>query len=86
MDLLDPKTYRVAGELRVCDTAPGDMFTKALTSYQEKLLLEVGHLVVVEPVEATADDAHAANERPERASRASTSSSSPKKADADDKE
>lgn len=42
-----PHRYKVVGELRVCETNPGDTFVATLPPEQEKFLLDVGHIVRV---------------------------------------
>jgi hypothetical protein len=39
-----PRTYKVIGTSRVCETAPGDTFQAALRMGQEEPLIEGGHI------------------------------------------
>jgi hypothetical protein len=48
-----PRKYKVVGQSRVFDTAPGDEFEKALRMGQEAALFAGGHIERVETKKAT---------------------------------
>jgi len=55
-----PRTYKVVGDSRVYETAPGDTFEAGLRIEQEKALVDGGHVALVEdakkPKAAAADE------------------------------
>jgi len=64
-----PQTYRVVGDTRVFETAPGETFEAALRIEQEKALIDGGHIALVDDAKkpkaaAAAEDGDAETSAP----------------------